>query len=461
MTNNKPKKILSVFSLVMINVIAVDSLRTLPINAEYGTGIIFFYLLASVIFFIPTALVAAELATGWPDTGGIYIWVREAFGKKAAFFTIWLQWIYNIVWYPTILSFIAATIAYVVNPHLSDNSSYLMMSVLVIFWFATFLNCLGLRSASIVSTLGALFGTLFPMLFMIILGIIWIITKHPLAIHFHEKDLIPDIHAFNNLAFFTGVIFGLIGMEMSAIHAGDVKNPQRDYPRALLYSTLIIVGTLIFSSLALAIVVPKNQISLVSGLIHAFAVFFTTFHLPWMLPVIALLITLGAFSGVSAWILGPTRGLYVACHENQLPTWLRKTNRHHAPVNLLILQGIIFTFLCFAFILIPSVNGSFWLLTAMTAQLALIGYILMFAACLYLRYKKPEIPRSFIIPCGKIGLWLCGLLGILTCLGAILFGFFPPPGINVGNLWHYELLLCGGTVILCLPPWFISSKKEP
>ena len=99
------KKTLSVTSLVMINVIAIDSLRTLPMGAEYGFSLVFYYLLAAITFFMPVALVAAELATGWPETGGVYVWVREAFGKKIGFITIWLQWFYNICWYPTIMAF--------------------------------------------------------------------------------------------------------------------------------------------------------------------------------------------------------------------------------------------------------------------------------------------------------------------------------------------------------------------
>src|SRR5262245_25822142 len=110
------KKILGVFSLVMINVIAVDSLRSLPFSATYGFSLIFYYLLAAICFFFPVALVAAELATGWPNKGGIYVWVREAFGERWGFLVIWLQWIYNVVWYPTILAFIAGTIAYLFDP---------------------------------------------------------------------------------------------------------------------------------------------------------------------------------------------------------------------------------------------------------------------------------------------------------------------------------------------------------
>jgi amino acid transporter len=85
---NTKGKVLSVFTLMMINVIAVDSLRTLPISAEYGSSLIFYYVVAAVCFFIPTALVTAELATGWPNTGGAYVWVTKAFGPKIGFTTL-------------------------------------------------------------------------------------------------------------------------------------------------------------------------------------------------------------------------------------------------------------------------------------------------------------------------------------------------------------------------------------
>jgi len=261
--SNKPPRVLSVFSLVMINVIAVDSLRTLPISAEYGFSLVFFYLVAAFVFFVPVAMTAAELATGWPARGGLYVWVREAFGTRMGFCTIWLQWIYNVVWYPTILAFIAASLAYIIDPALADNKTYLLTTVLVTFWGATILNCFGMRVSSWISTIGALLGTLVPMLLIIILGTAWIFSDQPNQISFTFHSFLPELSSINHLAFLSAVLFGLIGMEMSAVHAEEVKNPQRDYPRALLYSTIIIFITLVLSSLAIAVVVPQEEISLV------------------------------------------------------------------------------------------------------------------------------------------------------------------------------------------------------
>lgn len=459
-SSSGPRKVLSVFSLVMINVIAVDSLRTLPISAQYGTALIFFYVIGALLFFIPIALIAAELATGWPQTGGVYVWVREAFGKRWGVVAIWLQWIYNVVWYPTILSFLAATIAYLINPELVNNKVYLLSVILGMFWGSTILNCLGMRVSSWVSTIGAVVGTIIPMLFIIILGVVWLGQGHASEISFHPSAFWPTSGNMANIAFFTAVLFGLIGMEMSAVHAEEVKNPQRDYPRALLYSTLIIFFTLVLSSLAIAIVVPQQQLNLVSGLIDAFGIFFTNFHMTWMIPVIAVLIIIGGLSGVSTWVIGPTKGLMIAARDSGLPAMFHAVNSRHAPVRLLMLQGLIFTLLCTVFLLMPTVNSAYWLLSALTAQLAVMVYLLMFAAGIKLRYKFPEQHRAYRIPGNNMMMWLIAGIGFLTCVATIGIGFLPPADIKIGSLASYETKLIVGIIIFSCAPLLIFVGRK-
>ena len=434
----KPRRVLSVFSLVMINVIAVDNLRSLPISAQYGFSLVFFYILSALIFFLPSALVSAELATGWPETGGVYIWVREAFGKRWAFLVIWLQWIYNIVWYPTILAFLAGIFAYLLNPALAENKLYMLSVILSLFWFATIINACGMKASSLMSTLGALVGTILPMLLICFLGVLWLWAKKSVQIHFSLAEFFPNLSHINNLAFLTAVLFGMMGMEMSAVHAEEVINPQRDYPRALIYSTSIILTTLIFASLAIAIVVPPHQISLVSGLIQAFGVFFKAYHLNWMIPIMGLVIVLGGLGGVSAWVIGPTKGLLVASYDGSIPPLFQKINKNGVPIALLLTQASIVTIVSCVFLLMPTVNSSYWLLSALTAQLALIFYIVLFSAAIRLRYSKPEQHRSYKIPGGNYGIWLVGSVAIITCLTVIVFGFLPPPGIHIGNIYFYE-----------------------
>ena len=453
------KRVLSVFSLVMINVIAVDSLRTLPITAKHGFILVSYYLLDADTFFIHVALVAAELATAYPSTGGVYVWVREAFGKRAAFITIWLQWIYNVVWYPTMLAFIAATVAYLFAPELANNKFYLLGTIIALFWIFTLLNCFGMRISSIVSTIGALLGTLVPMIGIIILGVAWFLQGRPTQITYPIHWL-PDFSSFGNLTLFLSVLFGLLGMEMSAVHAEEVKNPQRDYPIALLYSTLIIFSTLVLGSLAIIIVVPVKQLSVVSGLIDAYTIFFNSYHMPWMIQVTAACIIIGGLSGVSAWIIGPTKGLLVSARDGSLPKRMAYVNRYGAPTTILILQGVIFTLLSTVFILVDTVNAAYWILSDMCGQLALLVYVFMFAAAIKLRYSQPNQARTYKIPGGKLGMWCVAGIGIFCCIATILLGFIPPTQIPIQNVRFFETCLIGGMVLFVLIPWFLAKRHD-
>ncbi|CEK10504.1 APC family permease [Legionella hackeliae] len=454
-----PKRVLSVFSLVMINVIAVDSLRTLPISAKLGLPLVTYYLVAAFTFFIPVALVAAELATAYPNTGGLYVWVREAFGRRAGFITIWLQWIYNVVWYPTILAFIAATLSYLFAPQLANNKFYLLATTLSLFWLFTLLNCFGMRISSIVSIIGASLGTILPMVGISLLGIVWFFQGRPLAVD-TTSTWLPDFSSIGNLSLFSAVLFGLLGMEMSAVHAEEVKNPQRDYPRAILYSAFLIFATLVFGSLAIVIVVPNQQLSVVSGLIDAYAVFFNAYQLPWMTPLIALLIILGGLSGVSAWIIGPTKGLLVSAQDGSLPEIFSKVNRYGAPVAILVTQGIIFSLLSSVFIVFDSINAAYWILSDLSAQMALLVYVFMFSAAIKLRYSKPDQPRSYKIPGGNAVMCLVSSIGILCCIGAMLIGFVPPTQIPINNIYFFETFLIGGLFLFVVLPWWFAKKHE-
>ncbi len=202
-----------------------------------------------------------------------------------------------------------------------------------------------------------------------------------------------------------------------------------------------------------------EKLNLVSGFIDAFGIFFAAYHMSWFIPIIAVLIIVGSLGGASAWILGPARGLLVATEDNKLPAFMSIKNSKDMPGGILILQGIIVTVLCGVFFIMPNVNSSYWILSNLTAQLALLFYILMFAAAIRLRYKHAHVKRAYYIPGGKIGLWvICGV-GILTCASAIMLGFLPPTQVKIGSIFKYEAILTIGILLCCVIPLFLRSKK--
>jgi putative glutamate/gamma-aminobutyrate antiporter len=460
-TSVSSRRVLTVFVLAMINVAAIASLRNLPMMADCGFALVFFLTVAAVTFFIPTALVSAELATGWPKTGGVYVWVKEALGRRCGFLAIWLQWINSVFWYPTVLAFTAGTLAYVANPALANNKLYMLLVVLVVFWAATFANFHSMKASGLISTVGVIAGTIAPAALIIILGIVWLCRGEASQISFSAANLVPDMSNISNIVFLAGMFLALGGMEMSAAHAQEVKNPQRDYPRAIFLSAAVIILIFILGSLAIAIVIPQKDISLVAGVMEAFAKFLGTYNLGWAIPIIAPLIAVGAIASVSTWIVGPTKGLLATSRHGDLPPFFQKVNRAGMPTNLLLIQAVIVTFISLVFLLMPTVSSSFWILTALTTLLYLIMYVLMFVSAIRLRYSAPDVPRSYRIPGGNLGMWLVGGIGILSSLFAFVIGFFPPAQVEVGNIFFFEAFLILGVLIVCAVPLVICHFSKP
>jgi amino acid transporter len=453
-------KKMSVFSLVMINVIAVDSLRSLPAGAEYGFSLVFFYLLGAIFFLIPVALIAAELSTAWPETGGLYVWIREAFGKKTGFFVVFWQWLYNVVWYPTIMAFLASTLCYIFMPSLANDKTYMITMILLMFWGATFSNWFGMGLSSKISVLSALVGTLFPMLAIVGLGVAWLWKGNVSEIAFSWQTFFPHFSSIDDYSLLSMVLFGLIGIEMSAVHAGDVKNPKRDYPRALFISAAIIIATLVLSSLAIAIVVPQKNIQLASGLMQAFQFFFVNLHIPFLIIVVAICIMIGSLGTVSAWVLGPIKAIMVAAEDKVIASHYANKNRFQVPTKLLIIQAVIMSILSLFFIFMPSINTAFSLLSTMTSQIALFVYMAMFVAAIRLRVKHPNVKRLYKVPGGIIGLSIISIAALLFCIVVFVIGFFPPSQLSIPALVNYESWLIGGTVIAAILPFFLLRQKK-
>jgi len=454
-------RVISVFVLAMINVAAIASLRGLPAMAEFGLSSVFYYILIAIAFFIPTALVSAELATGWPKRGGIYVWVKEAFGQRWGFLAIWLQWIQNVVWYPTVLSFTAATFAYLFNPALASNPLFMVGTILLVYWGATLANFRGMKLSGWISTIGVVGGTMLPALVIILLAGSWLIAGNQLQIEFTMEDLVPDFGNLSTIVLAASVLLAFGGMEMSAVHAQEVKNPQKNFPRAIFMSTVIILLIFILGTLSIAMVVPSEKISLVAGIMQAFTEFFNAYNIGWMVPILAFLIVIGAAGQVSTWIVGPSKGLFATASEGSLPPFFQKTNSNGVAVNLLFVQGGIVTLLALIFLFMPNVSSSYWILTVLTAQLYLIMYVLLFVSAIKLRYSRPDVPRAYRVPFGNIGMWIVAGLGLLAALFGIFIGFFPPAQLQTGNLTFYESFLVVGILLVVSVPLVLHHFRKP
>lgn len=458
----QPKRVLGAFPLAMITVAAIISLRNLPLSAEFGLASVFYFVVSALVFFIPIALVTAELATGWPRAGGNYIWVSEAFGKPVGFFSLWMAWMESIAWFPAILAFTAAMLAHLIAPifpGLEHNKLFYFAVMLSVFWGATFLNFLGIKTSGWVSSLGVVSGTLIPGALIIALGIWWVLSGQDTHIIFTWAAFVPEFR-LDTMVFFSGILLGLAGVEVAAFHIREAKHPQRDYPRALAMGVVVILLISILGTLAIVVVVPQTELSLLSGLIQAFKVFFSAFNLLWAVPIMALLALVGSLAGINTWTVGPAKGLMVTAEDGFLPPILRRVNKAGVPVGMLVFQALIGTVLSLVFLWMDSHSAAYWVLTALSAQFTVVQYGFVFAAAVRLRYTRPNTERPYQAPGGKLGIWLIALVGIAACLFGFWIVYVPPSQLETGDRGVYQTLLASSFIILSLIPIILSMRRS-
>lgn len=451
---SKNNDYLSVTRLVLISLASIISIRSLPMMAITGLNLIFFYLAATILYLIPSTLIYAELSGALPKAGGIYAWTRQAFGEKAALVTVWTEWFNNIIAAPATLSFLAAALAYLINPALATNKSFIFPMMLVIIWVITFLNFFTLKKSTLLNVFGAWLGILIPVALITVFGAVWLLMGNKPQIEFNFANVFPALE-LKNFVFLLGVFSSYAGMQILGFHSRDIKNPQRDIPRAMMISMVIIVAVTVLGALSIAIVVPHEELNLVSGVFEGFKLFLAKFHLDWALYLIVMMLMVGGLSSISAWLIGPARAFATAAQEGIFPKWLAKENRSGMPVNVLIMQAVVASVLSLLFLFAATVSAAFWMLTVLTCQFTLVMDILIFASVIKLRYSAPNLERSFKIAGGKFGVWLIAGGSIFFCIIAIILGFIPPAGINVGSTARFEMILIIGNICYIAIPFLI------
>ncbi len=465
-TNTKTTFKLSVMTLAIMNVAAVVSLRGLASEAVYGLSSAFYYLFAAIVFLIPTALVAAELAAMFKDKqGGVFRWVGEAMGGRPGFLAIWLQWIESTIWYPTVLTFGAVSIAFIgldqsQDALLASNKVFTLITVLVIYWLATFISLKGLGWVGKISKIGAMIGTIIPAALLIILAIVYLSAGGHNNLDM-SQSFFPDLTKLDNIVLASGIFLFYGGMEMMGIHVMDVNNPGKNYPKAIFIGSLITVLIFVLGTFAVGIIIPAKDINLTQSLLVGFDNYFRFLHMSWASPVIAVALMFGVLAGVLTWVAGPSKGIFTVGKAGYLPPFFQKTNKTGVQRNILFVQGAIVTVLSLLFVVMPSVQSFYQILSQLTVLLYLIMYLMMFASAIMLRYKMPKADRPFRIGKGNGLMWFVAGLGFCGALLAFVLSFIPPAQISTGSntVWYSVLII--GCIVVVVIPMIIYSVRKP
>lgn len=454
---------LGLFTLISINITAVLSLSSIAYMATIGVQSVVFFALAAIMFFIPSALISAELSGMMPNNnGGVYTWVSSAFGNNTGLVAIWMEWFNNNIGFPATLSAIVATSAYLGYPQFASNPIIMFGLMLVIMWAISLFNCLPIRSVAILNIVGATFGMVLPGVLIIICALYWLFLGHSQLNIVSWHSFVPVL-SFSTFALFVKVLSSYSGIQAVSFYTTSVKRPRLTIPLSMLLSVMVILGLTVVATLALASIIPPEQVNAMNGLIEGISFVLSKFHLVWLSDIITMCICIGMIASLSTWVLGPAKAMQEVARRGLIPRVFAKSNRYHMPVNVLIVQAILCSLLALVFIFLPSIEEGFAILIALTSQFTVFMFILIFSSAIRLRYTQPHLERAFRI--GKLGnnVWLIfwSVLGIVSCSCGFVLGLYPPKFVHASSIGQYiSFMLIADIVIILIPFSYILYRKK-
>ncbi len=454
---------LGVFSVAMLSVAAAFSVRNLPSMAVEGWSLIVWYALATALFLLPLALTSAELAAAWPKAGGPYAWVREAFGTRTGFMALWSIVANNQPWYPTVLAFVVASLAYGFDPDAAKHRVLVAAAMIATFWVVTAFALAGPLIAARLSVAAAVAGTIVPSVLLIAAGIAWAAAGRHGALPPFAWHLLAPGWGADRLPFVSSMLLAFAGLEACGYYVLQVREPRRDFPKAIGLALATIFALSVLSTLAIASTIPREAISLSGGVLQAFAAIFRELGVPWATPLVAVLVVLGALALLCTWVLGPFIALGAVADDGLLPAIFARRDARGAPAAVLLWQAAIVSALAAAFALVPSVNDAYWMLSATVTALLGFFYLPMFAAVIRLRYTQPATPRPFEIPGGLPGAWLFAGVGFAATAFAVIVSLEKPANVTFVSGAVYVVALIA-FALLWMIPWAIfsfSRRRRP
>ncbi|WP_251912506.1 APC family permease [Lactobacillus paragasseri] len=467
------KTYISVLALTIMNISMVAGLANDVQQSFYGLASVTYFAIGAICFFIPTALVAAELASGWSNRGGIFRWVGEGLGKGwglTCLFILWFQTMLNFgMGMPSFTATIMfytpnydAAVKFAQNP---QHELLIMTGWIILYWVLAYLATKGVKTFSNLAKYGVIIGSLIPLAVMVILAIVWVAQGHTPAIPMTPKDLIPKWNGMSTLALAAGVFFSYTGIDMNAAHIKQLKHPEKDFTKAMFISIILAFLIFVVGTVIIAMIIPEKQINVLYTLYSVFRILGSTIGMPWLYMVLVWALLCNTIAMVVTNMAGPSFMLGQAGGSGFLPHWLQEKNKHNMPAHLMYTQIAGMTIIAYLVKLIPNVEGFVILLTQTITVLYMIYYILMFTAFLRLRYDQPNRPRSFKVPGSMVDAWIVAGIGLISSVFAIVLAIYPPAQVKseVGSPAIYIsviVILVAIILAICLALYQLSKHHD-
>ena len=425
----KLQRVLRRWDLVFFSVCALIGLDAISGLAKFGlwqgvTWLVIFVF----IFLLPYGLVSAELASTFPAEGGIYTWVRMAYGKLPAGITAILYWFSNAIWIGGSLAgtTIAAIDAFYMHPNGHGDLGWLpsMIIGLAFVWVNILIAVVSLKHGKWAGNIGAYVKAI-AVIFFSILVVGFLIKKGVPTGLAPISTLKPSATGF--LAVVGSVVFLMVGFELESGASEEIVNPQRDVPIGVLRSGAITAVLYILVVAGILLALPEKTLTTSSGFTGAFqavnqGVFGSGGGAKFLGYIFALIIILTLVGSGSVWILGSCRVEALAALDGAAPRILGRFSKQGTPISMAILSGVIGSFfVIYIFgVLKGSLTSFFSVMLGLALSMAVLCYLFSLPAVITLRKKFPDVKRPFSVPGGKVGLWIAVILPELC---VILTGF--------------------------------------
>lgn len=425
-TNDKTRgfhRVLRRFDVTLFTVCAILVIDQLAASAAIGTSAVFWWMFTLILFFVPYALIAAELGAAYPEEGGIYAWVRRAYGARWGARASWLYWINVALWMPSVYVLFAGMLSQMFAPEMSLWTKIAMGIAMT--WITVYLNIISLNIGKWVPNVGAVIKALI-MLSIGIGGVVYAM-RHGLANDMSLPGLAPTWQA--GLAFLPVIVYNFMGFELMSGASEEMANPQRDVPRAIIISGLLIAAFYLLATVGMLIALPVSQIGLIEGLLDSLHRLFD--ELRWGAGFVTLLGIGALFTFVAnmvTWTIGANRSASEAAERGDLPPVFGKLHAtHRTPANAALITGAVSTAVIILYGLVAAnAEELFWTLFAFSSIVFLLPYLLMFGAFLKLRRTDAARPRPYRVPGGAPVARLLALLCVLFIVQAIVLFIWVP-----------------------------------
>jgi glutamate:GABA antiporter len=444
------ERALGLRDLVLFNLVAVLGLRWLATAAKAGPSAMALWVLAAVFFFVPQGLVVTELASRFPEEGGIYQWTKRALGEKHGYVCGWCYWINNVLYYPNLLISTAVIATFVIGKGesgLASDWTYVLTATLVCLWLAVLLNIVGVGTGKWLQNAGGV-GTYIPGVILVGLGAVLVFTGHPSANPITRQNVAPNLGSLEGLNLWASIAFAFAGLELSSAMGGEVREPRRTLPRAILISAPLIAAAYLLGTGAVLWIVPVDKISVVSGFLQATTAGADAISpaLWWLAPLAAAAYTLGSVGGVGAWLSGPARVAFSIGLDRYFPPAFGRIHpKWRTPYVAILVQASLATVFLLVSVLGKGTTVEKAYLIILDTQLLIyfIPYVYLFISFLVHR-RTPAPPETVRVPGGTVTAWVVGVSGLLVTLFAMGVAMVPPTGDT--NPLLFESKVVGGAL---------------